>query len=92
MSSGQGFALAKSRKMALIRTVMIGCLTVTLAATLVVSSSMQSAYAAPTTATVSRQDRRPDRERSITTSQGSTNSGSSHGSPSTGSRPRLVRR
>lgn len=72
-------------KRAAVRTLLICGLAVIMAATLIVAQEPMAVSAAPLSATTVRQDRRPDRERPVTTSQGS-------GSTTTHSRPRLVRR
>lgn len=83
-------------KTAMIRGITVFCLASALAATFVTTYEVQFVSASARAATTVRHDRRPDRERPVTTSANSSGSGysqnSSTSNASTQSRPRLVRR
>jgi hypothetical protein len=89
MNNGLVYTSAQGIKKLIIRALLIFCLGMTLATTFVIFSPVPVS-AAPSSATTVRHDRRPDRERPVSTSQ--SRGGFSQGSSSSHSRPRLVRR
>ena len=89
MSSGRKFMDIQRIKQVLSRGLIVFCLSTTLTVALTVFADAKPVAAAAVSATTVRSDRRPDRERPVTTSQGS---GSSTQTSSSSARPRLVRR
>jgi hypothetical protein len=89
MNNGLVYTSTHEIKKFILRGLLIGCLGMTLATTFVVFNPAPVS-AAPSSATTVRHDRRPDRERPVSTSQSS--GGFSQGTSSSHSRPRLVRR
>jgi uncharacterized protein YqgV (UPF0045/DUF77 family) len=95
MCKGLKYINMAGLKKAVTRGIVVCCLAGTLATTFAVVQDAQPVFAAASAVTTVRQDRRPDRERPVSTSQASSNSGFSQHSSSTSSgshsRPRVVR-